>query len=659
MGLRASRSSSTSSLLSKLQSMAVQASVYNDAKANNDYASGLMTGADYLSYLNGRAKSVSSNTTAGLSLAKKIKSVKTDIAQNELATKIDLGVEDPSKLADLLAKRVVDEGIIEGTPEYNSILKSVVNLRDQSVNYEKKQKLQEYKEMKVVNPSMADKMWDDYLQTLPDRMSNGIAIQNAQNEAENFHVTRIKSELARAINETSNELKRQGVSGSALHSAMRDAYSEASKIAMDNGLVDYANTLDNYAFTSNQNAVNAAQGEMKSAGSKELKLVSAQAWDLQQQIKDATRSGNLEQMESLNKELLNNYQLQMQLNENAGKPDVAAQLSAKLQPLAEEINNINRTFKVGSDGKLIPKKDPETGQFIDPDAMDFVMVRDGNGNVTTKKISMVNGDFTFEAEGWNKSEKKMAVDPETGQMVEVLKKGITQKDLSGKEYQVEEDYITDANGNQIKVVKDENDNYIPLGERIGESNVYKNKKADGGYDFVNFDGTKASRIDVFKASEYSNQKIGELLKGSSVKADQDILQKYGEIVYTEKLNKELERQKQIQVDLSKLNQTPIVKQVADMIENPTSTPTYVSPTELLRPKASSNPPINQPIPASNVATLMRVETIAPGYTRKRKEDGGFDYFKGTSTISVDDLARETGTIKSKLLDPNATSFKII
>ena len=275
MALRASKSASTSSLLSKFKQAASTVTSYNDSKMANDYANGLITGPEYLTYLDGRAGQLSKSTTAYITMSKKIKSVKADIAQNDLQTKVDLGLEDPAKLAEVISNRVTDEGIVEGTPEYNQILKAVVNLRDQSVNYEKKQKEQQYKEMKVIDPSQADKMWDDYLSTLPDRMTNQIAKENAINESTNFHTNRIKTEIARAVKSASDELTRAGVKGSSFHSKMRDVYAEASQIAKDNGLIDYANTLDNYAFTSNQNYVNAAESEMKSAGAKERELAKA------------------------------------------------------------------------------------------------------------------------------------------------------------------------------------------------------------------------------------------------------------------------------------------------------------------------------------------------------------------------------------------------
>jgi Tfp pilus assembly major pilin PilA len=51
--------------------------------------------------------------------------------------------------------------------------------------------------------------------------------------------------------------------------------------------------------------------------------------------------------------------------------------------------------------------------------------------------------------------------------------------------------------------------------------------------------------------------------------------------------------------------------------------------------------------------MGNIETVAPGYQRIRKADGGFDYKKiGFGNISVDDLAREAKLDKNALLNPN-------
>lgn len=709
MAIRSSRQSNTSSILSKFQTMANQATAYNDAKMANDYNNGLITGTDYLEYLNKRKGSTSANTTAGLGLSKKIKSVETDLKQNKLQTQIDLGEEDPIKMANLLSERVVDEGIIEGTPEYNSILKAVVNLKDQSVNFDKKKKLQEYKEMKVIDPSQADKMWDDYLQTLPDKLSNQIAIQNAQNESENFHTTRIKSELARAINETKTNLEQSGITGSSLHSAMRDAYSEASKIAADNGLMDYANTLDNYAFTSNQNAQNAAETEMNKATTQDIKLANAQTWDISKQIEQAKKSGDLNLLKDLNSQLITSMELEKTLNEKAGKLDQVAAIDAKIPAVNDEIKKLQSTFLVNPDGTISPRENPD-GSLDVPQKGDYIMVRDAQGNTTQKTINDIsaydpnnaNAPMEFTTENWTKDKngdwvKNMVVDPRTGFF-----------DVINVDPKTGEEYVQDQAGNNIRVKKDKEGNPIMLGEEIGQgSGVYRMPKADGGYEFTVYeDGKDATKIDAYTASEKANLPVSEVLKGSASKVDQDTISKMGNTIVTPEIRKTMGLQSIVSglnqkstgvqtinklltgtmetankqkeainkaTELAKANEPKSV--LPNVVNNlggvtppePVSAPipgnvgTYVSPTEAFAPTPTQvAPPTTQPIAPSNFAVLGKQDVIAPGYIRKRKPDGGFDFVKeGFGNISVEDLARETGTVKAKLLDPNAKSFKLI
>lgn len=709
MALRASRNVSSRSLQSKFASYAKNAETYKASEMANQYANGQITAEEYKSFLNGRLSNISKGTSSYLSVSKQLKSVETDIQQNTLATKVSLGLEDPAKLADVISQRVVDEGILEGTPEYNSILKQVVNLKDQSVNYEKKQKYREYQQMKLENASMADKFWDDYLQTLPGRMSSQIAVENAQYESESFHTTRIKSEIARAIKQTSDELKRAGVEGSAFHAAMRDTYAEASSIAADNGLTEYANTLDNYAFTSNQNYQNASEGEMGKAGKEEVKLASAQEWDIRQRIKDAEKAGDLEGLKTLYNELGNNLNLQVELNNKIGEYDNAAQISAKLEPAQQAQREVMATFTVGEDGKITPRENAD-GTVDMPQAGDFVMVRDNQGNLKPRKIDKLNADGTFESQGWTKDQKQMVVDPKTGFLNDISESDVeVGKDANGQPIIKTTQFVQGPDGSMNLVGKDKDGNNKMLGEEIAPG-IYRMVKNDGGYNFTTFDGEKAETIDAYKASELAQKPVKDMLAGSNSKEDQKTIARVGEQIITPEIRKALgiqdtvsglnssgakvvndllansmEKKKQDRVakeaetarvaaeaakaaaDASKLP-SPVNALGGVTVEAPAPTPIagntgiYVAPTELLAPTpvpTQSRPAANQPIDPANAAALMRRDVIAKGYTRQRKPDGGWDFIKeGFGAISVDDLARETGTIKDKLLDPNAKSFKL-
>ena len=690
MALRASRSTSTSSLLSKFASAAKSAASYQDAKMADDYSTGAITSEEYKSYLTAKKKSLTPGTSSYLSLTKRLRSVEADISQNELQTKVDLGLADPADLADVISQRVVDEGILEGTPEYNRILKAVVNLRDQSVNYEKRQKAQEYKEMSRVDPSMADKMWDDYLSSLPSRYSSQILVESAQRDAENFHATRVKSEIARAINQTSKELKAQGIRGSSYYAAMRDVYNQGAGIAEQNGLIDYANTLISYAATSNQSYASAADSEIKSSGYKDAQLAAARTYDLKQQLKEAEKSGDMQLLNDLNNQIISNLQLEAEINNNINKPDVATTKKNEVSTYTDNLTKLASTFKITPDGRVLSQgvifPDGEMYEAI-PQKGDYILHKNAKGEVEFKEINQINSDgsFTFEGQAeigadGNKA-PNFVIDTVTGQAVEVNYDGTTGKF-----------YIQDAEKGNIDVAPDKSGKNHILGEEMG-GGVYRNVKADGGYDFVKYDGKNAEPILLDKAVEESKKQPTDLLAGSTSKDDQKILEylknpvaydinqlnpnnpnvgvlkdllKNQETAEKQRAEaqKALEAQQAEQAKTALPTPSDLVSGIQQNAPVPTPEPVYVPPTQLIAPKPVEPQPAYTPQGVNFQAA--QPQKIADGYWRVPKPDGGFDFVKSPTmpsglggNISVDDLARETRIAKKLLLDKKTTSFKLI
>lgn len=328
--------------------------------------------------------------------------------------------------------------------------------------------------------------------------------------------------------------------------------------------------------------------------------------------------------------------------------------------------------------------------------------------ITLKNLSANGADITFEGEktgnvtpGSDVPPTNYVYDPNDNVYYKIT---FSTKDDGTHLYYIDKPGY-DANGQPKKESVDFNgDAPVILGKEISNG-IFRKEKADGGFDFYQTDRKNSVKpVTIEEATKLSAQPVDVLLEGSKSAVDQKIVESTGSLrkelnalnpdnpnvskikalidnAKADEAQKALEKAKTESMMVkpaapagglpTPLDQLPVSKPQASAPNIvPGNTGTYISPTEAIaatkpKPISAVAKAAGKPVDPGNFAALGAIQEIAPGYYRRLKADGGFDFVKGNpgavtgGNISAEDLAKETRTIVDKVKDPNATKFSLL
>jgi ribosomal protein L21E len=724
MALRASRSSSTNSLLSKFKAAASQAQAYQISDTAYKYNQGQITVDEYLEFLDKTRSGMTPGTSKYLSMTKTINSVRVDKDMNQLETEISLGTKDPvvmqeniKEITKRLDEYIVNNQVLEDTPEYNSILKKKIAYQDAGVDYNKKMVMQNYDNYKHENPADADNQLLEYLKTLPEQYKSPKRQQEAQFEYEDFKYTKFQNDTRRKIQATELSLSAMGADTLEKKRIMTDTYASLYQEAADAGLNDVANRMLSGYYNSSNAFENALNASIKSGNENASRIISEKVSEAKSVLSKADPSdaqgyfdkyasyveglltqraameaaGNLGQIDSIDRELE-----RMGIDPKTGKSSIIDETSGQImnQQLADSLAKDNSMVRniVGLMNPYDPKN-PQPGQFI---------VAYENGEFVMKKITGIDATPDGKRDIKFAGSEGYIYDPD-GKFYQITNNSTD----NGKPIVTYNKPKNDGSGTveQMRVGYN-GDDARALGVNIG-GDVYRIRKADGGYEYQTYDGQNTvENITAEEASKKLNKTLGEVLAGSENENDKKLLNSYiANQVYNDKMTAEIEAIRQLaadQVAQVKSNaEATVTKAVSGIksIANETQQENIRRAEEIQKKAEMQTPEIrvpNVPKATSNLRAVLRgnaglpatpMKTPSAGWaggtgvigggnyvdpvammSGKREEvgsvngvsyfrvakPGGYDYIKGDGfKLSVEDVAKETGQDVNKLKDQNA------